>query len=380
MDERMTTRQPGAWWRALVSGAALGGLLMLGGCGFFVDPNSGTGGGSTSSNVVYVANGTASTVSGYVIGTGTLTSVAGLPGALGYVPQAAAVSLANTYLWIAGPTAIYAYTIGSSGVISSVGAVAASTVLAMDVSPDGQWLVGLDATTQVLDTFQIDTSTGALTLVNQVPYTSATGTFAPRSVRFSPDGNYIFGALGASGDIGFTFTTSTGVAVQTGQTIPTGATTVSDNAVLVNAASNELFIARSGTVNGVLAFTIGSGGVLTAVAGSPFAAGTTPYALQMDKTGTYLYVANRGSGTISGYTVATTGGLTALAGSPFTSGSLVTSLALDSTGTYLLAAANGGAPDLTMYSFSATTAGALDMVTTQTAAANDGSVAVAATH
>ena len=72
--------------------------------------------------------------------------------------------------------------------------------------------------------------------------------------------------------------------------------------------------------------------------------------------------------------------LTALAGSPFTSGSLVQSLALDSTGKYLLAAANAGAPDLTMYSFSTTTAGALDMVTTETAAAGDGSIAVAATH
>ena len=328
---------------------------------------------------MYVANATASTVSGYAIGTGTLTAVAGLPGSLGYVPQAAVVSIPNTYLYIAGPTAIYAYTIGSSGVISSVGAVATSTVLAMDVSPDGQWLVGLDALTQQLDVFQINISTGALALVDPVPYAVTTGTVTPHSVRFAPNGAYVFAALGAAGDVVFTFNTATGAAVAA-QTLTTGATTVSDNAVVVNPASTELFLARSGTVNGVMALTIGSGGVLTPVAGSPFASGLTPYALQLDTTGTYLYAANRASGTISGYTVASTGALTALAGSPFTSGGLVQSLALDSTGAYLFAAANGGAPDLTMYSFSATTAGALDTVISETAAANDGSIAVAATH
>ena len=367
----------GRQWRRLLAGPAFGWLLALAGCGFFVNPN-GTSTGS-SSNVVYVANATASTVSGYVVGTGTLTAVAGLPGPLGYVPQAAVVSIPNTYLWIAGPQGIYAYTIGNSGILSSVGAVAASTVLAMDVSPDGQWLAALEVATQTLDIFQINTSSGALTPASTLPYNVASGLFSPRSVRFSPNGAYLFAALGAAGDVGFSFDTGTGVATAT-TPLSTGATTVSDNAVLVNAASTVLYIARSGTVNGVMAFTIGSGGALTPVAGSPFLAGMTPYALQLDATGSYLYVANRGSGTISGFSGAGTGVLTALAGSPFTSGSLVQSLALDSTGKYLLAAANAGAPDLTMYSFSTTTAGALDMVTTETAAAGDGSIAVAATH
>jgi hypothetical protein len=59
----------------------------------------------------------------------------------------------------------------------------------------------------------------------------------------------------------------------------------------------------------------------------------------------------------------------------------VTALGADSTGKYLLAAANGGSPDLTMYSFDAATAGKLDAaasIATDTAPAN--AVAIALTH
>ena len=103
--------------------------------------------------------------------------------------------------------------------------------------------------------------------------------------------------------------------------------------------------------------------------------------MAVNKAGTDVYVANRGDGTISGFSVATSGTLTALSGSPYTSGTGVTALATDSSGDYLLAAANGGSPDLTMYSFDTTTVGKLNLVTT-TATGTDptGPVAVAATH
>jgi len=46
-----------------------------------------------------------------------------------------------------------------------------------------------------------------------------------------------------------------------------------------------------------------------------------------------------------------------LSGSPYQSGSAVTALAVDSSGDYLLAAANGGSPDLTMYSYDSAPSG-----------------------
>ncbi|HUZ94865.1 MAG TPA: hypothetical protein VMU57_08125, partial [Edaphobacter sp.] len=93
------------------------------------------------------------------------------------------------------------------------------------------------------------------------------------------------------------------------------------------------------------------------------------------------YAANRANGTIYGYSIGTGGSLAALGGSPYTSGLLVTSLGTDSSGDYLLAAANGGNPDLSMYSFDATTPGKLDLATsTATGTAPTGAIAVALTH
>jgi hypothetical protein len=59
----------------------------------------------------------------------------------------------------------------------------------------------------------------------------------------------------------------------------------------------------------------------------------------------------------------------------------VTALAVDNSGDYLLAAANGGSPDLTMYSFDSTTVGKLDLsTTTSTGTDPTGPVSLAATH
>lgn len=360
----------------------LAAVLLLGGCAnFFVKPDSTTGGGSsTSSNLVYVANATAQTVSAYQVSTGALTAVSGSPLALTYVPQSLVVSRANSFLYVSSALAgVYGYSIGSNGALNSLGQLAGNAVLAMDVSPDGQWLVALDSTAQLLDVFQINTSTGALTLLPQTPYFTNSGTPTPKMVRFAPSGAYIFAALGTAGDLVVPFTTSTG-ATGIPLNLATGSTTSSDNALAVNSTSSTLYIARSGTAAGVAVYTIGANGTLTAVPGSPFAAGKTPYAVAVDPTDAYVYVANRDDGTLSGYLTGATTALSPLGSSPYASGALVTSLAIDKSGTYLLAGANGSFPDLTMYSFDATTAGKLDTVASVTSTSTAGLVAIATTH
>jgi 6-phosphogluconolactonase len=101
----------------------------------------------------------------------------------------------------------------------------------------------------------------------------------------------------------------------------------------------------------------------------------------LDASGKYVYVANGIDATISGYTIGTGGVLTALTGSPFASGDRVEALGRDSSGKYVLAAAFGGSPDLTMYGFDVITPGKLDPVTsaaTGTDPAN--AIAIALTH
>src|SRR5580698_1737418 len=98
-------------------------LLTLTGCGnFFVpEPNSGSsgGGGTANGNRAYVINASANNVAGFTVGTGTLTAVPNSPLALGYAPAAAVTMPDNTFLYVAGPGAIYVYTINSDGSLSA---------------------------------------------------------------------------------------------------------------------------------------------------------------------------------------------------------------------------------------------------------------------
>jgi 6-phosphogluconolactonase len=379
-------------WMRVGAALMLPVFMVFTGCsGFFPPINSGgsTGGGGTG-DFVYVTNGSKSSIGGFTVGTGTLTAISGLPSGVGYVPQSMVVTPNNSFLYVGGSSAISLYLINSNGAITvpSTGAQQVAVFApSLAVSPDGQWLIALDGITQQLDIYQINSSTGALTAApsSPAPYTVQSGTWIPTSVKVSPNGAYIFAALGTGGDAIFTFDTTTGQATSVTY-LPTGNVQTSDNAYAIDSTSTYLYVARSGVNGGVAVYTINTGGVLNAVTGSPFAAGNGTFSLAMDSTGAYVYAANRLDNSISGYTIvpptATAGlSLTPLKGSPYVSGVSVQSLGLDNTGKYLLAGAIGGSPDLTMYSFDITVPGKLDPVTSVATAVDPaGASAIALTH
>lgn len=374
-----------------MAAAAILLLLCTVGCSGFFPPIDNTPTPGSSGNYVYVGNATTSNIAGFSISStaATLTAVTGSPFTLGYVPLSMAVTPANTFLYVGGISGIYLYVIGSGGVLTapSTGAIQqVAYATAMTVSPDGNWLLVLDGSTQVIDIYQVNTSTGALTVMQGAQYNIQSGAvWKPSEITISPGGSLIFAALGTAGDAVFTFNTSTGVAVSTQYLSPIS-TSTGDNALAVNPAGTYLFIARSGTGGGVAVYSIGTNGLLSPVSGSPFAAGTGPSSITIDSTGTYVYTGNRGDGTISGYTITagtTTAGLTltALADSPYQTGTLVQSIGIDSTKKYLLAAAQGGSPDLTMYSFDTASPGKLNTATSvATGTDPTGAYAVALTH
>ena len=371
-------------WLAKIAMAVA--LVPLMGCsGFFPPINGGGGGGGATGNYVYVANSTTETVSGFGIGKGTLTAVSRTPMALDYAPITMVVTPSNKFLYVASTTTINVYLIGSDGSLTAPtagSATAVATVSSLAVSPDGNWMIGLDLREHLLDVYQIDNTTGSLAATATVTYPLApqAGTWVPRMVSFSPNGLLIYAAIGTAGDEIFSFNTNTGLVTFSQKFLAIG-TTTSDNALAIDSNTAYLYIARSGVGPGVAVYKIGASGQLTAVAGSPFAAGAQTFSLALTSTNNYVYAANRTDSTISGYTIGTGAVLTPLSGSPYTSGSLVTSIGIDSTGTYLLAAANGGSPDLSMYSFDATTPGKL-VLATSVATGTDptGAVAIALTH
>ena len=97
----------------------------------------------------------------------------------------------------------------------------------------------------------------------------------------------------------------------------------------------------------------------------------------------YVYVTNSGTGanSISGYVLAANGTLTPIAGSPFATGTTPVDIAEDSSGKYVGVVCNGGGQDLEVYSFDATTGGALDAAANATTGTDPTlPIAIAVTH
>jgi 6-phosphogluconolactonase (cycloisomerase 2 family) len=101
----------------------------------------------------------------------------------------------------------------------------------------------------------------------------------------------------------------------------------------------------------------------------------------VDSSGTYVYVTNRTSNNISAFVLGANGTLTAITGSPFATGTTPIDIAEDASGKYVGVVCNGGGQDLEVYSFDATTAGALDSAANATTGTDPTlPIAIVATH
>jgi 6-phosphogluconolactonase len=390
--------------RRLLGVFAVAVLMALGGCGgFFSDPNTTTSStGSTTGDYIYVVNAATDSLSGFSLASGSLVNVATSAYGLtsGLSPASAVVSRADTFVFVGGNEAIYCYSIGTGGVLTAVSGAGTTTtgdVVSMATSPDGQWLLALSnsstATGAVVTVYGINTSTGVLTAQSTVSVTFNSGvgigTVVPHQIKIASTGDYAAVSLGTAGDAFFTFTTSTGVLVQTVNVVPaaTSGNYLSDNSIAFNPAGTELFIGTTGQVSGgsyISAYPITSAGLLGTV--QTISTGNSPASLETDSTGAYLYSANVASGTITGYTISSAGALAAMTNSPFATSAGVTALVRDQSGDYLVAVSEEGGTttttyDVTLYAFDKYTAGQLDAISTSASGTDPaGSIAVAATH
>jgi 6-phosphogluconolactonase (cycloisomerase 2 family) len=364
------------WAGRAVSAAAVAILFLTTGCsGFFVYPgsvSSSTTGSSTGTEFVYVINQTvgqnAGTLAGYSIGSSTLTAVTGSPQNITtFAPAAVAVNRANTMVFVAGGNLINTYAIGSGGALSLLASnTLTADEVAIDISPDGQWLLGLEATTLTfpnearIDEFQINAS-GQLSLVSANPVAfylpvGGEGTISPSAIKFAPanaSGQLVFVALGTAGDLVYTFTTSSGaLSAQPSQTFTLSAASQSaDLALAVSPNGSAVYFARSsGTAGSVAAYTI-TGTTVAAVGGNSASAGDRPSAVVVDTASANVYVANQLSNNIFGFSGASSGNLALLSSSPYNV-SDPTALAVDHSGDYLLAVSGTtSGNNLNMYSY-----------------------------
>ncbi len=167
-----------------------------------------------------------------------------------------------------------------------------------------------------IDALKID-STGALSAINGSPFAAGSQLF----LAIDPQNRFLFAADNTppGGVLAYTLD-GTGAltpvpgspfAIQTNN-----AGNVQPAQLAVDSTGSFLFAAVTGTGQ-VAAFSISApSGTLTQVPGSPFTAGTQPFAVTV--SGKFVYVSNLGDATVSGYSFDSTSGvLSPLNGSPF---------------------------------------------------------------
>jgi 6-phosphogluconolactonase len=366
-------------------------LLLLGvmtGCDFFVPVNPCTD-CTTTGDYLYVANSGNTFLAGFGVSTaGALSILTNSPYNNGVAAQSLAITPTNSFLYVATTAGIFCYALSSNGAITiqNNGTAVASDVVAtsMQVDSTGNYLlasgIGIALGAQAIGIYQINTSTGLLTALTGSPLALYTGkgttatVVTPTAMLITPNNSYVYVSLASLGVQ--VLTLGTGGALSTGTTatfLPplSTSTTPADYGLASDPTSKFLFVAEFNT--GLRVFSIGTNGTLNEVTGSPYPTGTGPTAVILDPTGSYVYVANKGSNNISAFTLTLASGkLTAIAGSPFSSGGqLPIAFVNDNQKKYLAVinygtSSSSGNNDLQLFKFDATVDGKLDPVATAT--------------
>jgi 6-phosphogluconolactonase len=368
------------------------GLFLLGvaGCGgFFVPQTGGGGGGGNTGDYIYVGNGNDPYIAGFAVSSsGALSVLSGSPYNNGVAAQSLAVTPANTFLYAGTTNGIYLYAINSNGSFSvqNSGSAVAQDMVAtqMQVDSTGNYLLasgfGTSIGAQAIGIYTINTSTGLLTAVGGSPIPLYTGNgstpavVTPTGLLITPNNSYVYVSLGSLGVQILTLGANGALAAGSAPSLllpVSTSTSPSDQGLASDPLSAFLFVSETNT--GLRVLSVGTGGSLKEVSGSPYAVGTGPTGVIVDPTGSYVYVANKGSNNISGFTLtATSGQLTAIAGSPFASGGLLPIALVNDNSKKFVAVINsgsngsGGNNDMQVFKFDTATNGKLDPVSTAT--------------
>jgi 6-phosphogluconolactonase len=318
-------------------------LLAGSGCG---DGDGGGGfgaiGGVGTTSIVYVTNRGSDDVHGYSINptTGRLAAIAGSPFPQITAPSAIAVSSDGFFAFVtnAGASnAVTAFRVATDGRLLRVSATQANPnpapvgmePVALIISPNNQFLYVSNRGSDTVTAFSIDDA-GALTLVPQTGATtnpvSVQGD-APAGMTVSPNGQFLYVSSSTSNVITVFQIEASGLLTLVPATganpnpISVGGT--DPKSVRISPNGSFLYVANSGS-NTVTAFQIGSNGLLTQVPSTasnqnPISVGgTAPNGIIVSSNGQFLYSAN-GGGNVTTFTIGG-GGLLTLA--PPSSGNL----------------------------------------------------------
>jgi 6-phosphogluconolactonase len=186
------------------------------------------------------------------------------------------------------------------------------------VDPSGRFAYVAHTGSNNVSAFTIDPGTGALTAVSGSPFAAQT---APSSVTVDPAGQFAYVANSSSNDVSV-FTIDPG----TGALSPRSGTVAGAMPESVTVDPTGKFVYTANPHNGTIsAFRINTpigDGSLTSVLGSPFpvVSSDIPQSVTVDPTGRFAYVGDVLHGHVYAFSINSTGALTAVSGSPFAAG------------------------------------------------------------
>lgn len=170
-----------------------------------------------------------------------------------------------------------------------------------------------------------------------LPTSSFPGGSNPAGLAVDLSGKFLYVANVLSDNVsGYAIAPNGSLSPIPGSPFPAASGAVS---VAIDPTGNFLYVPSCGMIcsgsgpGAIAAFSMTPGtGVLVPLPGSPFTAGTFPYAMAFitpGATGTFAYVANYGSDNISSFSIQSNGALSAVSGSPFAAGIFPLALAVD---------------------------------------------------
>lgn len=239
-------------------------------------------------------------------------------------------------LYVATGNGIFAYRIdnksGSAAAVFAAPFTVGNSPSAIVVTPSNQFAFVANQQDDTISQLKVDTSSGNLTEV--LPRTK-TG-LSPGPMAMDSSGTFLFVADQGSNDIEV-FSVASDGSLKLISTTPVGS---SPSALALSNSGNLLFVAVP-NFSAIYAFTVSSG-TLTPVA-TPFVVKNGVASVTIDSTASFLYAPNPAADTITGFSI-NAGALTPLPGSPYgtpVSGNTLNapvSVVTNPTGQYLYAA------------------------------------------
>jgi 6-phosphogluconolactonase (cycloisomerase 2 family) len=340
----------------------------------------------TTGKFVFVSNtydGPSYSLSAFTINaqTGALTAVAGSSplATTGMGPEGIAVDASGADIYVAESLSaeVDTYSVDTaSGALAYVGSTSTGTAtnlpFAIAIDPSGlhAYVGSRDSPTGTLEAYTINAGTlTPLAGPPAPPYLADT----PLGVLVDPNDQFVFASDAYEGTLsGFLVGTGGTLTALSGSPFPfqSGIPANSPYAITVYPTGGYLYITDSGYAgNTVTAYSYDSAGTLMELA-TPLAVGTAPRSVAIDPSGRFLYVANTGDGTVTAFNIDAKARTLGLIGTLATGGgasTTTTAVTVDPSGQYVYVA-NGDGGSVSAFSINETSGALTEIGTLMTGA------------